>query len=140
MLFNVSKPKSAHFFITFTAEASLCVRNGRPNDKLEAMNSTVSQSFKFFEDTKARYLEKVGKTVEHPATGIKIYWSLLEIVLNKTRVPNIPPLLENDKFILDFAANDKIFNENCAKQCSTSGTSDTSDNVTPYSPYSSFTN
>ena len=123
MLFNdVSKPKSVHFFITFTAEASLFVRNGRPNDKLEAMNSTVSQSFKFIEDTKARYLEKVGKTLEHPATGVKISWSLLQSVLNKTRVPNIPPLLENDKFILDFAAKGRIFNDYCAKQCSTSDT------------------
>ena len=65
------------------------VRNGRPNDKLVAMSSMISQSFKVIEDAKARYLETVC-------------WSLLKSVRNKTRVPNIPSLLENDKFVLYF--------------------------------------
>ena len=68
------------------------------------MNNMISKSSKLIEDAKARYLEKVGKTLGNPATGIKTYWSLLKSVLNKTRVPNIPPLLENDKFVLDFTA------------------------------------
>ena len=68
------------------------------------MNSMITQSSKLVEDAKARYLEKVGKMLGHPATGIKTYWSLLKSVLNKARVPNIPPLLENEKFVLDFTA------------------------------------
>ena len=95
------------------------VRNGRPNDKLAAMNNMISQSSKLIEDAKARYLEKVGKTLGNPATGIKTYWSLLKSVLNKTRIPNIPPLLENDKFVLDFTAKAEIFNDHFATQCST---------------------
>ena len=83
------------------------------------MNSNMSQSSKLIEDVKARYLEKVAKTLGHPATGMKSYWSLLKSVLNKTRVPNIPPLLENDKFVLDFTAKAEIFNDHLAKQCST---------------------
>ena len=75
-------------------------------------------------DTKGKikigwYLEKVGKTLGHPATGIKTYWSLLKSVLNKVRVPNIPPLLENDKVVLDFTAKAEIFNDHLVKQCST---------------------
>ena len=65
------------------------VRNGRPNDKLAAMNSMISQSSKLIEDAKARYLEKVGTTLGRPTTGVKTYWSLLKSILNKTRVPNI---------------------------------------------------
>ena len=83
------------------------------------MNSMISQSSKLIEDAKARYLEKVSKTLGHPATGLKTYWSLLKSVLNKARVPNIPPPLENDKFILDFTAKAEIFNDHFAKQCST---------------------
>ena len=56
------------------------------------------QSSKPIEDTKVTYLDKVGKTLGHAATGIKTDWSLLQRDLNKTRVPDIPPLLENDTF------------------------------------------
>ena len=67
-------------------------------------------------------MEKVGTTLGRPATGIQAYWSLLKSVLNKARVSNIPPLLENDKFILDFAAKADIFNDHFVKQCITINT------------------
>ena len=82
----------------------------------------ISQSSKLIEDAKARYLEKVGTTLGRPTTGVKTYWSLLKSILNKTRVPNIPPLIENDEFILDFTAKAEIFNDHFAKQCSTINT------------------
>ena len=85
----------------------------------------ISQSSKLTEDAKARYLEKVGKMLGHCATGIKPYWLLLKSVLNKTRVPNIKPLLENNKFVPDFTAKPKIFNGTFAMQCSTNDNSST---------------
>ena len=83
------------------------------------MNRMISKSSKLIEDAIARYLEKVGKALGHPATGIKTYWWLLKSLLNKAKVPNISPLLQNDKFILDFTAKAEIFNDHFAKQCST---------------------
>ena len=79
----------------------------------------ISQSSKLVENAKARYRKKVGAALEYPATGIKTYWAIMKSVLMKARVPNIPPLLENDRFILDFTAKADIFSDHFIKQCNT---------------------
>ena len=54
-----------------------------------------------------------------PETGRKIYWSLINKILNKAKIPIIPPLLENDIFVLDFTAKAEIFNDYFIQQCTT---------------------
>ena len=40
-------------------------------------------------------------------------------MLNKAKIPEIPPLLENDVFVLDFASKAEIFNDYFILQCTT---------------------
>ena len=60
---------------------------------------------------------KVGRTLSNPSTGSKLYWSLVNKMLNKAKIPEIPPLLENDVFVLDFASKAQIFNDYFILQC-----------------------
>ena len=67
----------------------------------------------------------IGVTLSSPETGIKIYWSLINRILSKAKVPIIPPLLENDIFVLDFTAKAEIFNEYFIQQRTTIDTGST---------------
>ena len=100
-------------------------RRGRPIDKQEAINSMISQGSKLIEDAKDMYFKNVGVKLSKPETGIKTYWSLINNLLNKAKIPIIPPLLENDIFILDFTAKTEIFNKYFIQQCTTNDTGST---------------
>ena len=79
----------------------------------------ISEGGKLIEDAKRNYLFKAGKTFANPATSRKTYWSLINTVLNKAKIPIIPPLLENGSFITDFSEKAHIFNEYFILQCTT---------------------
>ena len=70
----------------------------------------ISQGSKLTEAAKDRYFNKIGKKLSRPDNRIKTYWSLINNIQNKVKMPIIPPLLENDIFILDFTAKAEIFN------------------------------
>ncbi len=95
------------------------MRRGQPADKLEEINSMISKCSKMIEDAKQKYFIKAGKALANPETGQKTYWSLLNTVLNKARIPVIPPLLENGIFVTDFTEKAHIFNSHFILQCTT---------------------
>ena len=68
---------------------------------------------------KKNYLRKTGQILANPGTSGKTYWSLINTVLNKAKIPIIPPLLENGLFITDFSAKAQIFNDYFILQCTT---------------------
>ena len=82
----------------------------------------ISEGGKLIEDAKRSYLLKAGKSLANPATSRKTYWSLINTVLKKAKVPIIPPLLENGLFITDFTEKAHIFNEYFILQCTTINT------------------
>ena len=45
------------------------------------------------------YYLKLGKKLSDPNQGTKAYWATLNRVINKKKVSNIPPLLENGVFV-----------------------------------------
>ena len=51
-------------------------------------------------------------------TSPKSYWSILKTFLNNKKIPCIPPLLHDHKFISNFKEKAEIFNNFFAKQCS----------------------
>ena len=53
-----------------------------------------------------------------PMTSLKTYWSLPKILLNNKKIPCIPPLLQNNKYVTDFKKKAELFNLFFAKQCS----------------------
>ncbi len=98
---------------------STFIKNGQPEDRREAIENMISQGSKLIEDAKNNYFLKIGGKLSSPTTGIKSYWSLINKVLNKSKIPIIPPLLENDIFVLDFTAKAQIFNDYFILQCTT---------------------
>ena len=60
--------------------------------------------------------EKYHK-LSDPSTGTKKYWSLINKILNKSKILEIPPLLEDDIFVTDYASKAQIFNDHFIRQC-----------------------
>ena len=51
--------------------------------------------------TKTLYNENLAKKLNNPLLQTKTYWSLLITFYNNKKIPQIPPLLEDDKFVTD---------------------------------------
>ena len=56
-------------------------------------------------------------------TSTKSYWSTLKIFLNNKKIPCIPPLSHQNKYVTDFKEKAEIFNLFFAEQCSLINTS-----------------
>ena len=95
------------------------VRSGRPGDRLEGIQNMISKGSKMIEDAKRNYFIKAGKTLANHGTSNKTYWSLMNTVLNKAKIPIIPPLLENGIFVTDFTEKAQLFNDYFILQCTT---------------------
>ena len=76
-------------------------------------------SSKLIEDAKRNYFLKAGNALANPGTSRKRYWSLINTVLNKAKIPTIPPILENGLFITDFTEKAQLFNDYFILQCTT---------------------
>ena len=95
-------------------------KKGEPADMLEGIQNMITEGSKLVEDAKQKYFAKIGRTLSNPSTGSKLYWSLVSKKLNKAKIPEIPPLLENDVFVLDFASKKaQIFNDYFILRCTT---------------------
>ena len=81
----------------------------------------VTEGSKMVEDAKRNYFLRVGKALANPDTCSKTYWSLINTVLNKAKVPLIPPILENGIFITEFTEKAQLFNDYFILQCTTIG-------------------
>ena len=53
-----------------------------------------------------------------PITSAKTYWLVLKTLLNIKKIPCIPPLFHQDKYVTDFKKKAELFNSFFAKQCS----------------------
>ena len=62
------------------------------------------------EKTKHNYYTPLSKKLLDPATSPKPYWSSLKRFLNNKKIPCIPPLLPENKIIINFRRKPEIFN------------------------------
>ena len=95
------------------------VKKGHSEDLFEGIQNMIAEGSRLIEEAKHAYFAKDGRKLSDPSTGTKMYWSLVNKILNKAKIPEIPPLLENDIFILDFASKAQIFNDYFILQCTT---------------------
>ena len=56
---------------------------------------------KVVETARLTYLKNLGKKMNDPSTSQKVYWKIINRVMNKCRAPKVPPLLVNNIFILN---------------------------------------
>ena len=59
--------------------------------------------------TKTLYYENFAKKLNNPLLQTKTYWSILKTFYNDKKIPLIPPLLVDDKFVNDTKAKADIF-------------------------------
>ena len=71
---------------------------------------TQSKLNSLIEESKHKYHARLSKKLSDPATSPKSYWSILKTFLNNKKIPCIPPLLHENKFIIDFRKKAEIFN------------------------------
>ena len=58
---------------------------------------------------KEEYYLHLSKKLNDPSTSSKTYWSILKSFYNGSKVPLIPPLLVNNKFVSDFTKKSQPF-------------------------------
>ena len=69
------------------------------------------------ESNKERYYLRISRKLMDPVTSAKTYWSVLKSLSNNKKVPCIPPLFHQNKYVNDFKKKTELFNCFFAKQC-----------------------
>ena len=75
------------------------------------------ECFQAIKSSKETYLKSLGDKLFDKTTGPKTYWSIINSLLNKCKIPRIPPPLVADKIIIDCKEKAKLFNDNFLDQC-----------------------
>ena len=70
------------------------------------------------EGSKKKYYLRISKTLMDSVTSAKTYWSILKELLNNKKIPCIPPLFHEGKYVIDFKKKAELFNSFFVKQCS----------------------
>ena len=78
-------------------------------DKLDALQTKLQSSMNI---SQFDYYRKILKKSSNPSINplVYIYWTLLKTLLNGRKVPCIPPLFHDNKFITDVREMSEIFN------------------------------
>ena len=88
----------------------------KPEDKIR-LDRFRDECRSNIEEAKTSYLNRLGDKLNDPNTPPKPYWKIITRVLNKCRAPKIPPILANNKFVLNCKEKAKLFNKYFAAQC-----------------------
>ena len=80
------------------------------------VQSFQSQLSSLIANVKNKYYSKVTKKILDPSTSPKTYWPIWKTFLNNKKIPVIPPIFHETKFITDFEQKAEIFNSYISKQ------------------------
>ena len=70
------------------------------------------------EKSRNNYYSKLSQKLSNKATSSKAYWSILIRFSNDKKIPCIPPVFRDNKFVIDFREKAEPFNTFFAEQCS----------------------
>ena len=82
------------------------------------LSSLQQRLHDLIDDSKQKYFLRLTQKLYTIQKGTKAYWALLKIFLNIRKIPVIPPLFHNNKFVTEFKEKAELFNSFFAKQCS----------------------
>ena len=74
--------------------------------------------YKALESCKSRYFQSISEKLCSKLTPPKYYWSLLKTILNDKKIPCIPHIIHDNKFVTDFSKKANLFNSFFVKLCS----------------------
>ena len=92
-------------------------QNGRKESDLVVLENLIAELNELISSTKALYYENLGKKLNSPLLQVKTYRSILKTFYNDKKIPLIPPLLIDNKFITDMRTKANIFNKCFPEQC-----------------------
>ena len=87
------------------------IHNGRFESDLVFIEYLIAELNDLISYTKDLYYENLAKKLNNPLLQAKTYWSILKSFYNDRKVPLIPPLLIDDKFVTDIQTKINIFNK-----------------------------
>ena len=58
---------------------------------------------------KQNHVNKIAQRLGDPNASSKCYWSLLKTLLYGKKIPCIPPIFHDDKYIVDFQEKSEFF-------------------------------
>ena len=93
------------------------LQNGRFESDFVLLETLITELNELIATTKALHYENLGKKLNNPLLQAKTYWSILKTFYNGKKIPLIPPLLVNDKFVTDMKTKADIFNKFFTEQC-----------------------
>ena len=93
------------------------IQNGRFESDRVFIESLIAELNDIISYTKDLYYENLAKKLNNSLLQAKTYWSILKSFYNDWKVPLIPPLLIDDKFVTDIQTKTNIFNKCFADQC-----------------------
>ena len=86
------------------------LKNNKSNQSFETFQSFQSQVSSLIASLKNKYYSKVVKILLDPSTSPKTYWSILKTFLNNKKIPVIPPIFHDNKYITHFKQKGELFN------------------------------
>ena len=93
------------------------LKNNKSNQSFATFQPFQSQLSSLITNLKNKYYSKVTRKLLDPSTSPKTYWSILKTFLSNKKIPIIPPIFHDNKFITDFKQKAEIFNSHFPKQC-----------------------
>ena len=81
----------------------------KPEDQLAVENFRL-ECFDAIQSGTEKYLNQLGSKLNDPNAGPKSYWKVLHKLMNKCKIPQIPPILNNNKLITDCKEKAIAFN------------------------------
>ena len=87
---------------------------------LEKFKALQSQLHISFIESQEKCYTKLSSRLADPLTSPKTCWSVLKTFLNNKKIPCIPPLFHENKFVTDFKEKAELFNHFFVNQCSVS--------------------
>ena len=93
------------------------VKRGRKQEDWNHVKKVQNETTRMITNAKNEYYLNVGRRLSNNTTGAKTYWSLLNRLISKKKVSNIPPLLENGLFVTNVEDKANIFNGYFVAKC-----------------------
>ena len=93
------------------------IQNGRFGSDFVLVERSVTELSDLISHTKALYYENFANKLDNSLLQAKTYWLILKTFYNDKKVPLIPPLLIDNKFVTDIKTKTNIFNKFFVNQC-----------------------
>ena len=92
-------------------------RNNNDKQLLDRLKDLQTQLNFLIEKSKGKYYSRLTRKLSDIGKSSKAYWSILKSFLTGKKIPFIPPLFENNEYIIDLKKKAELLNSFFANRC-----------------------